>query len=629
MVTCNLCGKKLADEEARFISTARHQRAVLFAALLARYNVDAEFLKGLYSLSASKRLRICHNHFIEAAQFMGAEMMLAGYNFHHFEGVAFGKAAKIVVPGDIPASLLDQLNRFVGDFDGELRLTPEQVAAFMKDAITRYYTASGWELTTRREDRRRSDGLKQGVDGETAHMDCEEDLIASREDVQGPTAPVFDVEMEEEQEQPPSFASPVFSNFSPRDASGSVDDMLDDGVDLRGTDPSLLNSFFLVQGIATMGKAASSRVRVRLALLEVVPMVQTGNRESLPPAPTKGVRRSSTQESQGLHLAADGAFDSRGYSALIDGSSSQMEVEGLRRLLQWLTKEGWNIASITTDRNRSFATLLAELEGEIGSVQHFWDGWHLVKWFGNNLRKEAKHKDCVPLSVWYEKLKTHLWRAIEVGEGERIRHIFNTCLKHVQDVHAWPKDETTGKITRCGHPPLEGPRPETMMEGTPAFDRLSRLVLNRNLQKDLAKASPRGGTSICESKNALDRLYCRKEIFYPLFTYKLYTMLSTMHFNTLRFAEMAGERKVQRVIDVQRKYFRRTTRMVFKTPVEHLWRDQIAQAVLDSRREHHELPPEDVDLQGMIDAEAAFEEAEPEDILEFCESDDDEYEEEL
>ncbi|RCN24707.1 hypothetical protein ANCCAN_29591 [Ancylostoma caninum] len=167
------------------------------------------------------------------------------------------------------------------------------------------------------------------------------------------------------------------------------------------------------------------------------------------------------------------------------------------------------------------------------------------------------------------------------------------------------------------------------MEGTPAFDRLSHLVLNKNLQKDLAKASPRGGTSICESKNALDGLYCRKEIFYPLFTYKLYTMLSTMHFNTLRLAEMAGERRVQRVIDVQRKYFRRTTRMAFKTPVEHLWRDQIAQAVLDARREHHELPPEDVDLQGMIDAEAAFEEAEPEDVFEDMDSDDEEYEEEL
>ncbi|EYC26345.1 hypothetical protein Y032_0010g1104 [Ancylostoma ceylanicum] len=265
-------------------------------------------------------------------------------------------------------------------------------------------------------------------------------------------------------------------------------------------------------------------------------------------------------------------------------------------------------------------------------LEHFWDGWHLVKWFGNNLRKEAKQKDCAPLSVWYEKLKTHMWKAIEVGGGERIRHIFNTCLKHVQDVHVWAKEETTGRYTRCGHAPLEsvvGSRPETIAEGTPAFQKLRQLVLNKTLQKDSARASPRGGTSVCESKNALDRLYCRKEIFYPLITYKLYAMLSTMHFNTLTLAELAGERREQRVVEVQRKYFTRTSRMVFKSPVQHLWRDQITQAVLEARQGYHEVPPDEVDIQAMIDAEAAFDGGEPEDLFEaFLSSDEDECEEE-
>ncbi|EYC05720.1 hypothetical protein Y032_0080g1330 [Ancylostoma ceylanicum] len=317
-----------------------------------------------------------------------------------------------------------------------------------------------------------------------------------------------------------------------------------------------------------------------------------------------------------------------------------MEVEGLRRLLRWLSADKWKISSITTDRNRFFPALLDEMKVEIGDVQHFWDGWHLVKWFGNNLRKEAKYRSCAPLIVWYEKLKTHMWKAIEVGEGERVRHIFNTCLKHVQDVHVWPKEDATGPYTACGHAPLERTtraRPEVISEGTAAFERLERLVLNKTLQRDLAKASHRGGTSVCESKNALDRLYCRKEIFYPLFTYKLYAMLSTMHFNTLRLAEMAGERRVQRVIEVRRKFFSRASRMVFKAPVPHLWRDQIAQAVLDARRRHHEDPAAEVNLQDdelnvqeMIDAEDAFEGGEVEDIFDSlsCSDDEEEYEEE-
>ncbi|KIH47312.1 hypothetical protein ANCDUO_22629 [Ancylostoma duodenale] len=467
------------------MSTTRHQRAALFAALLGSYNVDAELLKGLYSLSASKRLRVCHNHFIEAAQFMGAQMMLAGYNFHHFEGVAFGKAVKVVAPGDIPASLLDQLNRFVGDFDGELRLTAEQ-----KDAITKYYTASRWELTTRKEDRRRSDGLKQEVDREMVQMDCEEHSITSKENERGPTAPAFDVEME------------VFSNFSPRDTAGSVDDVLDDGVDLREKEPSPLNSFFgLVQGIMLMQLfilcqhcgAKLSPQRVQLAAMGKAPIVRydcthcsigksgvrkwegqqravqhthdrsfLGNVIAATSAVTTGTRfiirfnlelneiilerkhqelerwakqlhlafvsdsfswkwflwckpaiekvyqqhqqkvldvvRRKYGGTEGLHIAADGAFDSRGYSGLIERST---RVETLVAM----AVKGW--------------------------VEYFLHN--------NQSEQEAKNKGCIPLSVWYQKLKTHMWTVIEVGEGERIRQIFNTCLKHVQDVHAWPK----------------------------------------------------------------------------------------------------------------------------------------------------------------------------------------------
>ncbi|EYC38540.1 hypothetical protein Y032_0711g1739 [Ancylostoma ceylanicum] len=75
-----------------------------------------------------------------------------------------------------------------------------------------------------------------------------------------------------------------------------------------------------------------------------------------------------------------------------------------------------------------------------------------------------------------------------------------------------------------------------------------------------------------------------KKYFFPLFTYKLYAMLSTMHFNTLTLAELAGERRVQRVVEVQRKYITRTSRIVFKSPVQQLWRNQITQAVLEARR---------------------------------------------
>ncbi|KIH51325.1 hypothetical protein ANCDUO_18590 [Ancylostoma duodenale] len=101
------------------------------------------------------------------------------------------------------------------------------------------------------------------------------------------------------------------------------------------------------------------------------------------------------------------------------------------------------------------------MKEELGGVHHLWDGWHFVEWFGNNLRKEAKYKNCAPLAVWYEKLKTHIWKTIEVGEGEIIRHIFNTCLKHVQDVHVWTKVSSVSHMLQRSDGPLDQVRPCT------------------------------------------------------------------------------------------------------------------------------------------------------------------------
>ncbi|RCN32297.1 hypothetical protein ANCCAN_21906, partial [Ancylostoma caninum] len=316
--------------------------------------------------------------------------------------------------------------------------------------------------------------------------------------------------------------------------------------------------------------------------------------------------RGFNEDGQGLHLAADGSYDSRGYSALIGkvvlcdlrtklvlhtevlhrsetgNVSGRMEVEGTRRLLRWVLQQGMPVRSLTTDRSRTIGALLAELREELGPISHYYDGWHMVKWVGNRLREESKASGCAPIAVWTEKVKTHLWKSIEVGagNGDMVRHVFNTCLMHVKGVHQWSPTPETGPYTSCGHLPVGGPRPETLSEGTKAFTRFRDIVLNRRLQEDLVKASPYGGTSVCEAKNALDRLYCRKEIFYPITTYPFYAKMATMHFNTLRLSELAGERKVERVIEVKRKYLSRTSRMTFKTSVHQVWRDDVLDAVL-------------------------------------------------
>ncbi|RCN53701.1 hypothetical protein ANCCAN_00195 [Ancylostoma caninum] len=131
----------------------------------------------------------------------------------------------------------------------------------------------------------------------------------------------------------------------------------------------------------------------------------------------------------GLHIAADGAFDSRGYSALIDKvvivdleTSLILHTKVLHRSeTSRPTYVASSIRQQFSDGSRRVAALAAMADK--GRVEHILHN--------NRPEQEAKHKGCIPLSVWYERLKTHLWTAIEVGEGERIRYSFNTRLKHV------------------------------------------------------------------------------------------------------------------------------------------------------------------------------------------------------
>ncbi|RCN31905.1 hypothetical protein ANCCAN_22305 [Ancylostoma caninum] len=61
-----------------------------------------------------------------------------------------------------------------------------------------------------------------------------------------------------------------------------------------------------------------------------------------------------------------------------------------------------------------------------------------------------------------------------------------------------------------------------------------------------------------------------------------------MHYNTLVFAETDGERKVRRSSGVQNKFC--SSRRVLENLVEHSWRDQIVEAVLEEHLADYHVP---------------------------------------
>ncbi|CAJ0589539.1 unnamed protein product [Cylicocyclus nassatus] len=306
-------------------------------------------------------------------------------------------------------------------------------------------------------------------------------------------------------------------------------------------------------------------------------------------------------------IAVDGAYDSRGHSAELckvlavdlrtklcihtevlersetDNISQRMEKEGFRRMLRWFKSREIPIRSVATDRSAVFGKEIKSYNKEYGeTIEWKLDRWHLARYLDKNLHAVAKRRVYMVIKDWIRAIKKHLYYAVEqgalAGDGNYAKYLFNTCLNHVADKHEWDEADITGPIRRCSHDALEvdeEDRKPTIPLGSPAHEKLREILLNRVFQKDIALASSLSGTSQCETKNALDRLYCPKDLFLPPQTYYLYVSMSTMHLNALTEAELKGERVVERRDRIRRKFNEYDTELRHKTPVEHLWRKEI------------------------------------------------------
>ncbi|CAJ0601626.1 unnamed protein product [Cylicocyclus nassatus] len=434
-------------------------------------------------------------------------------------------------------------------------------------------------------------------------------------------------------------------------SSDTEDDEEDDQLLLKETDPRLLDAYFLVQGkkllellqINMCGSDTNAK-RMRLIRKASCPIIIymkdgpkperkrwegqdklsarkndkqfVGNILTCTAAVTTGVRMNREGEPTPWYIAVDGAYDSRGFSAefckvlAVDmktklcihtevverrqtgGKSGLMEKLGFHNMLRWFRSQRIPIRSVSTDRNLMYQKEIGEYNSEFGeNVRWYLDPWHLARRLEKQLRAASMRSQCESIRDWADDLKTHLYTAIkegaEAGSGDRIKHVFNSCLKHVADVHEWTEDSQTGPVTKCLHKPI-APNEErgkrTLATGTAAHEKLKEIVLQSTFQNDIVIASPYGGTSQCETKNAVDRLYCPKELFLPRTTYPLYVKMATLHLNALREAELNGERVVESRIRIKRKFKERTSELKKKTPIQHLWRKEIHQSYVSTKR---------------------------------------------
>ncbi|XGW05311.1 hypothetical protein V3C99_016019 [Haemonchus contortus] len=269
-----------------------------------------------------------------------------------------------------------------------------------------------------------------------------------------------------------------------------------------------------------------------------------------------------------------------------DKISGRVDVEALNRLLQWISRERLPVYSLATNRNPALAVPLKNMEPELGRVLHLYDTSLLVKWLENELRKAAQKEGCSSILPWIEEVKTLLWSAAEWSPkfSSEVPHRFNECLRQVTDErydtvegHEPTNSSATTSDNANGH--VEASGVSRLKDN--ALRSFRDVVLNKRFQRDLVKASPAGGVPIRQLENALYRIYCRRDINYPPFVYPVFMKMAEMHLNTLRLAELNGDRKVEKV--EERDGPRGKTTLTFKTPVAHTWRDSVLQEVLTLR----------------------------------------------
>ncbi|RCN31904.1 hypothetical protein ANCCAN_22304, partial [Ancylostoma caninum] len=232
-------------------------------------------------------------------------MMLAGFKFPQPDDILFERTLETVGLRDIPDSLLQQLNAYVRQFDEDLTLDAKDVAIFMRDSIKNYYTASGWmrgcvkkqEKEKKKKERRKVVEETLNDDEDFTQTDYEESC-APEESMKMEDEPFFEachLKAEAERDQWDTESNqgvPLSDLLSSSDVkddpqfSSAVNDysdkVLDDAVGLPEADLSLLNGFFLVQGIMLMQLfivcqqcgARLSPGKVRLIAEGTAPVVQ-------------------------------------------------------------------------------------------------------------------------------------------------------------------------------------------------------------------------------------------------------------------------------------------------------------------------------------------------------------------
>lgn len=123
-----------------------------------------------------------------------------------------------------------------------------------------------------------------------------------------------------------------------------------------------------------------------------------------------------------------------------------MEVVGVKRSLEKLTDSGFQLSSVTADRNRAVSKMLTD-HTTFKNIPQWSDFWHVMKGIKSELRLLVKVKKNASLIPWRFPIINHLYSIFKRSAAERddtkrteiIQEEVRGLLYHIMGKHAWPK----------------------------------------------------------------------------------------------------------------------------------------------------------------------------------------------
>ena len=205
------------------------------------------------------------------------------------------------------------------------------------------------------------------------------------------------------------------------------------------------------------------------------------------------------------------------------GGSSRMEKEGLVRSIKFLEENGLLIDKLITDRHPQIQKYLRDMKP---SITHYYDVWHVAKALRKKLEALGKERECKVVQEWIKSIVNHLyWSAASSSTGEEAVAKWVSVANHIQNVH----EHENWLFPICLHGDVSDRN--WLQPSTKACEKLTDIVVRKQLLADIAKLSPDYQTSSVEGFHSLILKFAPKNLIFSFKSMLCRLYLAALHFN--------------------------------------------------------------------------------------------------